>query len=74
MIASHCLLPSNKKGKPRCKNPAVVFFSISFARAEVIRCLMVSCLFCFLCFSSNASVTGSYTNEEPLQNLESITM
>ena len=51
-------------GLPRCKN-LWYFFFVSLARAGVWLSLMVSWLFCFLCFTSSVSLTGFYTEDEP---------
>ena len=50
-------------GFPRCKNPWY-FFSVSLAH-DWVCLLMVSWLFCFLCFTSSVSLTGVYTEDEP---------
>ena len=50
-----------KKGLPRCKNLTrfSLFVSFCFAVRYCLKC------FCFLCFTSSVSFTGSYTEVKP---------
>ena len=49
------------KGLPRCKNLTrfSLFVSFCFAVRYCLKC------FCFLCFTSSVSFTGSYTEVKP---------